>query len=241
MKKFSGPFDSYGMHKEKLAWVEFIKVVPPDVLAKIQDNPIYYYYALQYRAGSLYRAVLGYEEVWNREAETKLVRGLDIYLGQLQERTLYYFEDIVTNRRFYCKGLAWRRGVKPPLRFLLKNLSTIWYPEGTAITARINLEDAPNHVDLEFPDGRVMSVSYMNYLNWKSNGKLRKRNRKKGRFESHEDYAKSLESSTSGASPSQSFTGAFDGEPTWPLPDNVHDLRQTLKRKHEMQKTSTRT
>jgi len=131
----------------------------------LNSNPIYYYYAFQFTYGDFYRAIFGYEHLWDEAYETQLIVKLDELLSYLHDRKLYYFEDLKCLRKVKIYGLEWKRGIKPITNFLATKPRHI--SRGERILARINLLDKPHHVDLEFENGDVMTVSFMRFLRWK--------------------------------------------------------------------------
>lgn len=134
---------------------------------ELANNPIYYYNAIQYTAGSFYRAVLGYEILWDKRKEAELMLCLDYYLTHLSDEGSYYGETLKTTRDVMVWGIPWTRAVAP------RNLSSFkleWPFElqrGEVLQTRINLLDKPYHVDVERPSGEVFTISYPRYQNFK--------------------------------------------------------------------------
>lgn len=123
-------------------------------------NRLYYANSTQYMGGSFYRAVLGYETIWDREYESQLVKSLDYHLSLLKKRKTYYFEELVFKRQTSIKGFQWERGVKPVIsRLDLPALEEKNVAQYTTALARINRVDSPAHVDVDFSDGSTWTFS----------------------------------------------------------------------------------
>lgn len=161
MRKFTSPFDSYELTLDRPIAVE----LHPQGIVRykpLYENPIYYFYAFQFRGGDFYRAVLGYETIWDEEFEDKLVSDLDNHLSKLRDLKLYYFEDIEILGDRTLIGLVWKRGVKPRVNFRMRGRMEVL--SGTRALARINLADRPHHVDVQFEDGQIITMILMDYL-----------------------------------------------------------------------------
>lgn len=143
------------------------------------NNPIYYFHSLQYVGGDFYRAVLGYETIWDRDYENDLIVSLDKLLTQLNETGEYYFEDVRTIRKHYIQASKWYRGIKPSNPFARRVQRIHHLPSGLEGLARINLVDKPHHVDLEFEDGQIFTISFMRYLTYKEKFFRSKRHEKR--------------------------------------------------------------
>lgn len=160
-KSFTKNIDSYQVGRYKLMSIELDRVN----LARyrhLSDNPVYFYNCLTFCGGSLYRAILGYEVLWDRRKEEELMLCLDYFLTTQQDRNLYYTEELKVTRDFRTHGVAWPRGIAPrTLRFDLQ-----WAYEikaGESLTARINMLDKPYHVDIERGNGEVFSLQLPRY------------------------------------------------------------------------------
>lgn len=127
-------------------------------------NPIYFQNSFIYLGGGLYRRILGYDVLWDKEAEAKLQKALDFYLTRVDTDGSYYFEKLEVTADFKLFGIRWHREVCPQaFKFDLQ-----WPFEmktGEKLLARVNLLDKPNHVDIEREDGTVFSIQLLTYLN----------------------------------------------------------------------------
>lgn len=170
MKKFDQPFDNFELGAERPISVE---LNPQDHYKHLYNHPIYYYHAFQYTRGGFYRAVFGYEKLWDKDYEESLTLALDYILTNHLNRREYYFEEITTERTFTLYGWRWDRGIKPKRIDFDYEWATL-LPAQCRATARINLLDQPSHVDIEFHEsGEIYSVSYMRYLTWKKQNFIR--------------------------------------------------------------------
>lgn len=170
----------------------------------LAENPIYYYGALQYCGGSFYRAALGYETLWDVETEAKLMLCLDYLMSKHELAGHYYIEEIKCNGTMTMHGLPWKRGIMPEhFQFhLLYPFKLNW---GESITARVNLLDKPNHVDLERANGEVFSITLMRYLDYVNKGTF---SLKKGKLKNEQKYPKGPASGYKGSKrPSLSVVG----------------------------------
>lgn len=160
-KKYRFPFETYRLGRFKPSTIELDK----DGLGRYQqltNNPIYYENILKFCGGDLYRAALGYEKMWDRKTERKLMLCLDYFLTDLRDREQYYLEELTVTKPLKLHGVKWFRGIAPQdLTFDLQ-----WVYElkpGESITARINLLDKPFHVDIEQSDGSIHTIPYLKY------------------------------------------------------------------------------
>jgi hypothetical protein len=166
VRKFEKPFDDYTVSSEPLMSVELhgqgqVRYIP------LIGNPIYYFYALQFTQGSLYRAIFGWERLWDRELEADMMQRLQSHLEKLAKQKLYYLEEIEFIHAAMLRGTPWTRGV--PRQLDHRKQYPLAIKCGARALARVNLVDKPNHVDIEFKDGTVFSISYTRYLNLKRN------------------------------------------------------------------------
>jgi hypothetical protein len=114
----------------------------PQGLARYEHlfkHPIYYYSAFQYMRGSLYRAVLGYETIWDKEYENSLIRQLDHVLHYHMEKQDYYLEDVKFIINADVFGCPWKRGVARKFSFTEQHRKFI--NAGQRAVCRINLLD----------------------------------------------------------------------------------------------------
>lgn len=130
---------------------------------ELANNPIYWKEAIQYTGGSLYRAALGYELLWDRKAEEKLISNLDYQLTRHENNGHYFIEEMKVMRDHTCYGIPWIRGVKHEQRAWFAKQWPFKLREGENLTIRVNLLDAPYHVDIEQADGQVHTMRYMAY------------------------------------------------------------------------------
>lgn len=172
MKTFEHPFDLYELGNHRTIAVE-LHTQGVNYYAKLFENPIYYFNAFQFIGGNLYRAILGYGEMWDQDFEGKLINSLDYYLDRVADTFEYYFEQIEFLWKTKLTGIKWRRGIKPKkldLRLRHPKLAE----RGTRGLARINLLDKPNHVDIEFyGTGEVYTLSYLQYLRLRDNKRVK--------------------------------------------------------------------
>lgn len=209
----------------------------PQGVARYKDlanNPIYYFHALQYTNGELYRAIFGYEKIWDKDYEDKLMLILDYVLNRYDERNEYYFENVTSEISLSLKGLVWKNGVKPKVYFGMK--WPVRIPRGFKIMARVNKLDAPFHVDLEFEDGRILTIPYLTYKNLKDRRYLRSKRDENAR-------AKSKQSKSNGASQTKGqcreagqAEGTSGENSTQKLPHQLHYLRQGFRRTSTLRK-----
>ena len=166
MRKFKHPFDSYEIGKIKPMAIETDRAGVGKYFNRYRDNAIYYENSLKYLGGELYRAILGYDLVWDKKTERNLMLCLDYLMTRYQERDEYYFEELIVTKEVMIHGVTWHRGIAPKkLAFELQ-----WPHQlkpGQRITARVNCLDKPNHVDLELPDGTVFTLQLIKYLRYR--------------------------------------------------------------------------
>lgn len=191
--------------------------------APLASNPIYYFHAIQYTNGDFYRAILGYENVWDKDYETALVKSLDYILHYHDKRHEYYFEELVFNTETFLYGIPWRRGIKPALDF--RATASRRMERGSRAFARINLLDNPHHVDIEFEDGSVMTVAYLRYLIWKKKHIRSLNENSSSRSKQNGPSSKNGQRGKAGEAESVS---SFIASGT--LPDNVLDMRKRFGR-----------
>lgn len=177
MKKFKRKFDTYELGKHRPIAIELDR----EGLGKYREyaeNPIYYRNCLQYMGGELYRAILGYETIWDKQAEADLMLALDYVLTDFRERELYYIEEMEIVRDFKMHGIKWVKSVPPKeLDFNLQ-----WpfdLKRGEKVTVRVNLLDRPNHVDIERGNGEVFTIQFLRYEKFKERCKRDERQRTK--------------------------------------------------------------
>lgn len=136
----------------------------------LADNPIYYNNAIQYMGGELYRAIVGYELLWSKLVEDKLMLALDYFLSQNSESYFLTEMEVVEPMRIY--GTYWFRGIKPdPLHFQVQTPFSL--AKNEKLIARINLLDKPMNVDIETEAGLVFSIPYMRYKYWLDSKRIR--------------------------------------------------------------------
>jgi len=234
VKNFDKDFDSYELSDERLMTIE----LHPQGLARYRElanNPIYYYHAIQYTNGELYRAIFGYENFWDKKLEDNFMLSLDFFLSRLTEKRDYYFEDLEVFRSFRLEGIPWPSGVKPKhLNFAQRHAAYI--PRGMRVLARVNLIDKPNHVDLDFEDGRVFSVSFMIYLRWKERQHLRKiksENPTRRQTQSEPDRTSQTKSQRREVSSAHYTSRENTSQKTTP---QLHHLREAFRRQATLRK-----
>jgi hypothetical protein len=170
VRKFDQPFDSYQLSVERPMIVELSP--QRGHYNHLINNPIYYFHAFQYTHGELYRAVLGYEKIWDHKLEKDLMMALDFMMCKWASDKKYYLEEIVINRKTYIEGVKWFRGIKPtPLNLQLRY--RFKKARNCRALARINTLDQPFHVDLEFANGDIFTMPYISYITLKLNKKIR--------------------------------------------------------------------
>lgn len=131
---------------------------------ELVSNPIYYREALQYNGGGFYRAVLGFETLWDLKIEQDLNLSLDYFLTAHREKGLYYLSELTATKDFTLNGWKWFRGIPPdPAIFKTGMLWPMEVEEGDLFTARVNLLDHPFRVDIEKADGQITTIPYMRY------------------------------------------------------------------------------
>ncbi len=172
MRKFPFPFDAYELGSERPILIELHPQGPKRYMHLI-DNPIYYFYGFNYVGGSFYRALFGYEALWDEDLENSHVDHLDAFLKRSAQQRDYYLEEISFAYRTKVWGISWPRRVKPVTNFNFRALQKKLVQRGERALARINCLDAPFHVDIEFSDGEIFSVSYQRYENWKNREQIR--------------------------------------------------------------------
>lgn len=207
----------------------------PQGLARYEhlfNHPIYYYHALQYMKGSFFRAVLGYETIWDKDYENSLVRQLDHTLHFHMERKEYFFESIIFTKQTKVFGTLWVRGVKTGFEMLHQKRKDIAI--GQRALARINLLDKPNHVDLDFDDGSVWTIPYVRYLRYKQEryAKVNHANPTKPQSEQTSTHPKDAKPNAF-RSP-QSFSEEISSRD---LPANVFSLQKRQRRPSPLSKT----
>jgi hypothetical protein len=233
VKKFAFPFDSYELSSERPMSIE----LHPQGVARYKhlvDNPIYYFYSFQYVNGDLYRAIFGYEVMWDKEYEDKLVLSLDYLLYRHSERREYYIEEIQFISWVKLRGFIWRDGVKPKLTRGISFQARPIVKRGTRATARVNLLDKPNHVDIHFYDDQIISVSLMDYLNWKRTS-IRSLTDENYRQTQPKPTDSKTEARESKETPS--FKKFSSEVPHRQLPTNVLDMRERFRRSTAMPQT----
>lgn len=218
MKKFAKSFDSYEIGPDRPITVELHAQGVKRYLALV-ENPLYYLNAFQYTNGELYRAILGYETIWDKEVEDSLMTQLDFFLNRVAKRREYFLEEIVFDRTAEIRGLLWKRGIKPKITFrvgLPQQEALI--PSGSYALARTNLLDKPRHVDIEFDDGTIFTVPLIHYL------ELKKK------------HIRSLDHEKSNNRSADKVKGTGGEIASKDYPPNVLDLRGRLKRRDQMSK-----
>lgn len=172
-RKYAKPFSSYELGRFRPMALE----QDAEGLFKyktLADNPIYYQNAIQYCGGELYRTILGYELIWDQNAERTLMLCLDFFCADLENRGLYWLEEIKVIKTQKIHGVSWPRGIAPQeLRFDL--MWAYGLKEGESLTARVNLVDKPNHVDLERASGEVFTIPYIRYENYITNNLFKRK------------------------------------------------------------------
>lgn len=137
--------------------------------SRLSDNPLYYKNALQYCGGSIYRAALGYETLWDRAKENQLRLCLDYLLVRHSNLKEYYLTTATATRDALLYGIRWHRGLAPrKLKFDLQWPFNV--KSGELLTVRVNLLDKPFHVDIEQSDGAVHTILYTRYRSLIDNG-----------------------------------------------------------------------
>lgn len=132
---------------------------------RLATNQIYWMNALQYCGGEFYRKALGYEVLWDRLVERRMMLCLDFYMTKQREAGLYYGEEIKVIKKTRIHGVLWRRGIAPQT----PSFGLQWAFDlevGESLTARINLLDKPYHVDIERGNGEVFTIQFARYKNY---------------------------------------------------------------------------
>jgi hypothetical protein len=231
VKKFKKPFDSYKLSSRYRPMSIELHWQGLKAFRDLAENPLYYLNAIQYTNGELYRAIFGYEFLWDREYEGEIMLALDYYLTELDKRGHYYLEEVKVDRPFTLEGRKWRDGLKPkPLTFQKTALAKDRIPSGLRATARVNTMDVPSHVDIEFDNGAIYSVNYIKYQNWKE--------RKLIRSLTHENKPRSASDGSGEAGPAARTR--FPLSEAVPLPANVHRLQRRLTGQNALRKLRTK-
>lgn len=227
MPQFELPFDDYQIGNDLPITIEF----HPQGMARyryLYGNPLYYQHVFRFKGGSLYRSFLGYDTLWDKEAEAELVKSLHSYLSLAEERGIYYLEEMRVTYRFRFHGLLWRRGVKPRLNFRRGNhFECRRLNKGAVIFVRVNLMDTPRHVDIELADGTVLSCSLTRYLQWRNNLERTSKYENKRRSKKAGNDEKDGKSGEAKGSESH---GPFTAVSHQPLAAQLHSLRKTFRR-----------
>ena len=161
MKKFKHRVEAYSLGRIRPMAIEQDRAGLGKYV-RLTDNPLYYYNALQYTGGSLYRASLGYEIFWDKQVEAQLMLCLDYLLTDYRDKQLYYIEEFTALTDLNQHGIKWHRGLAPQTL----NFDMMWpfeIKKGERYTARVNLLDKPNHVDLELPNGEIYTLQFLRY------------------------------------------------------------------------------
>lgn len=212
MRKFKRPIDSYEMGRHRCMSME----QDPSGLgkyARFKDHFIYYQNALNYCGGELYRAVLGYENLWDRKAERQLMLCLDFYLQQQVDKRKYYLEETTVKQSLLIHGVKWPRQIPPKTL----NFDLQWpfqLQEGEALISRINLLDKPYHVDIERSNGEIFTVPFTRYQNLVDNGMFKRKPRK-------ENYEKRSRSATTRTATPKAKGLSLVGQPS-----KVHPFKE---------------
>lgn len=169
MRKFTDPFDSYQLSVERPMIVELSP--QRGHYNHLIENPLYYFNAFQYTHGELYRAIFGYEQLWDKNYEKDLMMALDFMMCFWAKKRDYYIEEIFIDRRVYLEALPWLRGVKPRSLNLMQRKR--FKVNCNRATARVNALDRPFHVDVQLYTGEIFTVPYAIYMNLKGRRMIR--------------------------------------------------------------------
>ena len=133
--------------------------------AKLMTNKLYWDNWGQFLdldgEASLYRAVLGYDEWYDKSRNLEETEKLDYYLNRLSANGNYALKGFKVRLETVLQGVHWKDGVKPGLNRIYgqtRNTEAIKFKKGDKLLARINLLDKPEHVDLEWL-GEVQHVA----------------------------------------------------------------------------------
>lgn len=93
-----------------------IEKINEDNAWRYQDDPTKAWHAIRFLAGSLYRAVLGYDVVNNKEEELNHIRHLDCLLNKLDEIGEYHIKLLkAPQTTISLRGVEWKKNLPPPL------------------------------------------------------------------------------------------------------------------------------
>ena len=128
------------------------------MIESLKDNPYYYMNLLQYKGGTLLRAIVGREILWDTDIEIKWFETLGAYLKMLEIQELYEvgaWQCVARNpNRMRLKGVRWINGVKPDKKLI--NNSRFVFPymckRHNIIYVRKNLVDNPRTADVDMWD-----------------------------------------------------------------------------------------
>ena len=182
-KRYEKPFSDYDLVSIRPIAVE----QDPAGLGKykrLRTNPLYYENSLKYCGGSLYRAALGYDLIWNKQNEEDMISALDFLLASYRYKETYFTEEIRATQPVKLHGVKWSRGV-PPKDFSFDTQWPITIFSGEGLTARINAIDKPHRVDIERVNGEVFSISLIKYLRFQDTQILRRKDGLKRKTEKH--------------------------------------------------------
>jgi len=225
-KRYEKSFSDYGLVSIRPIAVE----QDPAGLGKykrLRTNPIYYENSLKYCGGSLYRAALGYDIIWNKQNEEDMISALDFLLTSYRFKETYFTEEIRATQPVKLHGVKWNRGV-PPKDFSFRTQWPITIFSGEGLTARINALDKPHRVDIERVNGEVFSISLIKYLRFQDTQILKrkdnaKRKTEKNRFLNTKRWGPKL------------VAGFSSNKPSSQVAPSVPNLREVDRRKGPMQ------
>lgn len=148
---------------------------------KYLENPLYWHTFGQYQQYPqprdpkdrlFYRAVIGYDALWDKDLDKVLTDSLGWYLINLMEDERYYFKRLKLAEKeteVIMPGVPWLSEIKPGIKEDCYTANIKFRPKDRII-ARFNLLDWPNHVDLELEGhpGERTSVSTVSFKTWQA-------------------------------------------------------------------------
>lgn len=150
MTKFAKPFNEYEVTwpMSKMVGIDG-RVAHPE----LRQNPIYYFNHFQFEGGSLIRAVLGREVIWDQEVENAVIDGMERQYGEAKKLDNY---DLQAYRctaigAMNIRGNIWTNGIKPTNKsfYTLNKYECIVKPDDC-----VYLRTHSDHYDIEVYDHR---------------------------------------------------------------------------------------
>lgn len=129
---------------------------------KLAENPLYYQNAFNYCGGSLFRAILGYEQVWDKAFEERLMLCLDYLLTDFEDIGRYFMLELTAASDLVVYGLCWPRSVCPQT-FKFDVQWPYELQKGEKLVCRVNMLDWPYRADFERANGEVFSIPYRRF------------------------------------------------------------------------------